>query len=153
MKIGELAERSGCLVETIRYYERAGLLAPPARSANNYRSYNEGHAERLQFILHCRALDMTQGEIRVLLDLRDHPERDCAGANALLDQHIGHVVERIADLALLETQLRQLRSFCSAGDAANQTASACGILQALGENAPGDAPRLGVHGAALDVAR
>jgi Cd(II)/Pb(II)-responsive transcriptional regulator len=128
MKIGELAERSGCLVETIRYYERIGLLAPPERSSNNYRTYNERHGERLLFIRHCRALDMTLDEIRVLLDLRDHPEQDCAGVNELLDKHIGHVVNRIAALSALEAQLRDLRGRCLATD----STSACEILHALG---------------------
>ena len=77
MKIGELARRTGCQVETIRYYEREGLLPEPARSPGNYRLYGSAHVERLTFIRHCRALDMTLGEIRTLLMHRDHPERDC----------------------------------------------------------------------------
>ena len=141
MKIGELADRSGCLVETIRYYERIGLLAPPERSANNYRAYNELHAERLLFIRHCRALDMTLDEIRVLLELRDHPERDCIGVNELLDRHIAHVVERIASLRALEVQLRELRSCCRASD----TTGSCGILHALTEQPSADDGRSVTH--------
>lgn len=128
MKIGELAQRTGCLVETVRYYERVGLLAPPDRSPNNYRAYNEHHAERLLFIRHCRALDMTLDEIRMLLDLRDRPEQNCLGVDELLDKHIGHVVERIESLSALETQLRSLRSCCLATD----NTSECGILHVLG---------------------
>lgn len=128
MKIGELAQRSDCLVETIRYYERIGILMPPERLANNYRSYDERHAERLVFVRHCRALDMTLDEIKVLLEFRDHPARDCVGVNDLLDKHIEHVVERIATLSSLETQLRQIRSSCSANDVTGE----CAILQALG---------------------
>lgn len=128
MKIGELAERSGCLVETIRYYERIGLLMPPERSSNNYRAYDEQHAERLLFIRHCRALDMTLEEIRVLLDFRDQPGKNCVGVNELLDKHISDVAERIAALSVLEDQLRHLRSCCIA----KANASSCGILQALG---------------------
>jgi len=130
MKIGELAERSGCLVETIRYYERIGLLAPPERSSNNYRAYNEQHAERLLFIRHCRALDMTLDEIRTLLNFRDRSEQNCIGVNELLDKHIGHVVDRIRSLSALEKQLRELRSRCLATD----STGACEILQALGGN-------------------
>lgn len=128
MKIGELARRSDCLVETIRYYERIGLLMPPDRSANNYRSYDARHAERLVFVRHCRALDMTLEEIKVLLEFRDHPARDCVGVNDLLDKHIGHVVARIAALSALEEQLRQIRSSCSV----NNVTGECAILQALG---------------------
>ena len=142
MKIGELAERSGCLVETIRYYERVGLLALPERSANNYRVYNEQHAERLLFIRHCRALDMTLDEIRTLLDFREAPEKNCENVNALLDKRIGHVADRIANLSVLEAQLRDLRSRCVATDSTNP----CEILQALGTADACDEPaRLGRH--------
>ena len=131
MKIGELAQRSGCLVETIRYYERIGLLPPPERSPNNYRVYTERHAERLSFIRHCRALDMTLDEIRVLLELRDRPEQDCMGVNELLDKHITHVAERIAALSALEKQLKDLRGCCVAVDVTRS----CAILHALGREA------------------
>jgi len=131
MKIGELAERSGCLVETIRYYERIGLLMPPERAANNYRHYTERHSERLSFIRHCRALDMCLDEIRLLLDFRDRPQAGCAGVNNLLDKHIGHVVEHIEALTFLEGQLRDLRSRCVVDD----TAGSCAILRALGTEA------------------
>ncbi|MFC5510437.1 Cd(II)/Pb(II)-responsive transcriptional regulator [Massilia jejuensis] len=136
MKIGELAERSGCLVETVRYYERIGLLTPPERSSNNYRAYNELHAERLLFIRHCRALDMTLDEIRTLRDFRDAPGQNCQDVNALLDKHIGHIVDRIASLSILETQLRDLRSRCVATDSAGP----CEILHALGTSEACDEP-------------
>ena len=69
MKIGELAEATGTQIETIRYYEREGLLPEPGRSTGNYRIYDRVHADRLSFIRHCRALDMNLDEIRVLLRL------------------------------------------------------------------------------------
>jgi Cd(II)/Pb(II)-responsive transcriptional regulator len=141
MKIGELAERSGCLVETIRYYERIGLLMPPERAMNNYRTYNERHSERLLFIRHCRALDMTLDEIRTLLDFRDRPQVECAGVNDLLDKHIGHVVERIQALTALEAQLRELRGRCVVAD----TTSSCAILRALGAEGSCDASAHRVH--------
>lgn len=132
MKIGELAGRTHCPVETIRYYERIGLLAPPQRATNNYRSYGERHAERLQFIRHCRALDMGLEEIRLLLDARDQPDGDCADVNALLDRHIEQVAGKIAELTALERQLKQLRGCC----VATQAPQACGILHALSEHEP-----------------
>lgn len=134
MKIGELAERSGCLVETIRYYERIGLLMPPERAANNYRTYTKRHSDRLSFIRHCRALDMSLDEIRMLLDFRDRPQVPCAGVNDLLDKHIGHVVERIEALTFLEQQLRELRSRCVVDD----TTGSCAILHALATEAIGE---------------
>ncbi|WP_226813792.1 MerR family transcriptional regulator, partial [Bordetella pertussis] len=71
MKIGELARTAGTTVETVRYYEKEGLLPAPERGLNNYRSYGEAHVERLRLIRNCRALDMTQDEIRTVLALAD----------------------------------------------------------------------------------
>lgn len=127
MKIGELARRSGCPVETIRYYEREGLIPEPLRSAANYRLYGEAHAERLGFIRHCRALDMTLDEIRSLLTYHDHPEQPCGEVNALIDEHLEHVAARIAQLQALEQALVALRARCNGVSAAGE----CGILSEL----------------------
>jgi Cd(II)/Pb(II)-responsive transcriptional regulator len=129
MRIGELAARANCLIETIRFYERAGLLDSPTRSANNYRVYTQRHLDRLSFVRHCRALDMALDEIRALLALQDDPDQGCASANTLLDKQIAHVAGRIATLRTLETQLRDLRSYCEG----SRTAQSCGILHALTE--------------------
>jgi len=98
MRIGDLAESTGTAVETIRFYEREGLIPAAQRADNNYRVYTAAHAERLAFIRHCRNLDMTLDEIRTLLRLRDAPSQDCGEVNALLDEHIGHVTHRIREL-------------------------------------------------------
>jgi len=127
MKIGELATATDTPVETIRYYERAGLLAAPARSEGNYRLYGEAHLRRLAFIRRCRALDMTLDEVRALLDFIDDPAPDCAHVDALLDEHIGHVTDRIAELRRLQRALRTLRARCGQMGAGG----ACGILQGL----------------------
>ena len=127
MKIGDLAQATFCPVETVRYYERAGLLPAPARSGGNYRLYGPAHVERLRFIRHCRSLDMSHDEIRTLLKFRDAPEKQCAEVNALLDEHIGHVARRIDELALLARELKALRSQCRAV----RTARDCGIMQSL----------------------
>jgi len=127
LKIGELARRTGLQIETIRYYEREGLLPAPARSAGNYRLYGPAHAERLQFIRHCRSLDMTLGEVRTLLNVRDAPEESCTEVNSLLDRQIGDVARRIRELQALEEQLRALRSRCCT----TQAAKDCEILKEL----------------------
>lgn len=128
MRIGELARASGTAVETIRFYEREGLLPEPARTQGNYRTYTPGHAERLAFIRQCRNLDMTLDEVRVLLRFKDQPQADCREVNELLDEHIGHVALRIRELRTLEEQLRELRSRC----ASPHPAAECGILQGIG---------------------
>lgn len=127
MKIGELAKATGTQVETIRYYEREGLLPETTRTDGNYRIYGTGHTERLSFIRHCRSLDMTLDEIRVLLRFKDAPTENCGEVNALLDEHVGHVAARIRELRSLERQLKGLRDLCQeARDAAH-----CGILNEL----------------------
>jgi len=147
MKIGALAEATGTAVETIRYYEREGLLPPPARADNNYRMYLPAHVERLAFIRQCRHLDMTLEEVRALIRLRESPAADCGGINELLDEHIGHVAHRIGELRALQKELKALRARCAAAD----TVAACGILQGLDHpGAPAAGARAGrrhVHGA------
>lgn len=127
LKIGELSKRTGCQVETIRFYEQEGLLPPPARSQGNYRLYADEHVERLQFIRHCRSLDMALDDVRTLLQLRDAPNESCATVNTMLDQHIVQVSNRIAELKVLEAQLKVLRSQCQTGHAVKD----CGILHGL----------------------
>jgi len=127
LKIGELASLTGCAVETIRFYEKDGLLPAPARSAGNYRLYNASHVERLTFIRHCRSLDMGLDDIRILLRVRDMPEESCGDVNALLDKRIEHVAGRIRELQALESQLVSLRCQCREEGSAKE----CAILQEL----------------------
>lgn len=129
MRIGELAHAAKCTPETIRFYEREGLLPSAGRTGSNYRSYGDAHLERLRFIRNCRALDMTHEEIRSLLALLDQPDARCGAANQLLDEHIGHVDTRLNELMLLKQQLTSLRAQCQS----EQDAAGCGILQGLVE--------------------
>ena len=145
MKIGALAEATGTPVETIRFYEREGLLPPPARAENNYRLYLPVHMERLAFIRQCRNLDMTLDEIRALIQLREAPGQDCGEINTLLDEHIGHVAQRIRELRALEKDLKALRARCASPNAVAD----CGILDGL-DRAVSASPaprRRHVHGA------
>jgi len=129
MKIGELAQTTTASIETIRFYEREGLLPQTARTDGNYRIYGPEHIERLTFIRHCRSLDMALDEIRALLRFKEAPQANCAGVNELLDDHIGHVAQRIRELRGLEKQLKLLRQQCGEANAAAD----CGILKGLSE--------------------
>ena len=133
IKIGELAKRTGATVETIRYYEKEQLLPEPSRSSGNYRLYNEAHIERLQFILHCRTLDMTLDEVRVLLEYWDEPDKDCGNVDNLLDEHIRTVEIRMNELEQLKKHLTALRQKCMS----EASAKSCGILNTLADNANG----------------
>ena len=127
MKIGELAQIAQTTVETVRYYEKEGLLPETARTAGNFRVYGPAHLERLRFIRNCRALDMSHDEIHTLLDLADEPSEGCGAINTVFDQHIAHVDERIRELMHLKEQLTMLRQQCQT----EQAVDACGILQGL----------------------
>ena len=127
MKIGELARAAATAVETIRYYEREGLLPEAPRTDSNYRVYGEDQVERLAFIRHCRSLDMTLEEIRVLLRFKDSPAEDCGAVNRMLDEHMDHVETRIRELRALQKQLRALREECLQ----STIAADCGILNGL----------------------
>ena len=133
--IGALARDAECPPETIRYYEREGLLPTASRTAGNYRLYGPVHLERLLFIRNCRSLDMTLDEIKQLLRFRDEPQSECDAAHALIEEHIVHVGERISELEALQKQLRALRRQCQPiGDAKK-----CGILDRLEQKAPSSA--------------
>jgi Cd(II)/Pb(II)-responsive transcriptional regulator len=130
MRIGELAKMAQCTTETIRFYEKEGLLPQAGRTDSNYRSYTETHAERLRFIRNCRALDMTHDEIRNLLSATDAPGGPCGSINSLVDEHIVHVDRRIEELLQLKLQLVALRGQCTTVESATD----CGIVQALSTN-------------------
>lgn len=135
MKIGELARQAGCSVETVRYYEREGLLQAALRDqSNNYRHYDNAHVDRLMFIRRCRALDMTHEEIRVLLQARSQPDANCGTVDALIDAHLHHVQARIRELSMLEKQLYDLQSHCHA----NRATRDCGILRELEQAEEGE---------------
>lgn len=140
MKIVELSKSAGCDVETIRYYERAGLLDEPDRTSAGYRDYQLVHQERLQFIRHCRALQMSLADIRVLLELRQAPQDCCQGVNELLDHHISRIQEQMTLLRELNKQLVVLRKTCSSA----RTIKDCAIIQNLSETvSAGVNPSLG----------
>ena len=141
MTIGELARSTGCAIETIRYYERERLLPKPGRTSGNFRRYQQAHVELLSFIRHCRSLDMALDEIRVLLAFRSAPGENCAQVNALLDTHIGHVEQRIAELRSLKRQLKTLREKCSSG----KSTGPCGVLQGLRGSPDRRTPPSGNH--------
>jgi len=141
LKIGDLARRTQCPAETIRYYEREGLLPTPSRTAGNYRVYGPEHIERLSFIRNCRSLDMTLEEIRHLLRLRDLPQKNCDAAHALLDEHIAHVSTRLVELKLLDRQLKALRRQCGPLHADK----GCGILDELGHQLSAQGEKKAAH--------
>ena len=141
MRIGELGKATGVDIETIRYYEKAGLLPPPARMPNGYRAYRPAHLERLAFIRHCRALDVPIAEVKRLLDFVARPEADCTDINQLIDEQLGRVRARLKSMRALEKQLAALRAQCQAG----HSAANCGILHELVAAAHGEA--CACHGA------
>ncbi|MBT3012277.1 MAG: Cd(II)/Pb(II)-responsive transcriptional regulator [Candidatus Thiodiazotropha sp. (ex Lucina aurantia)] len=127
MRIGELAKRAAMKTDTVRYYEKTGLLPPPPRRQNGYRDYGTRHLERLAFIRHCRALDMSLADISRLLEFVTHPDVKCDAIDRLIEGQLIQVQARISSLRTLESQLLVLRDQCHD----QKTAGECGILQEL----------------------
>ena len=142
MKIGELSERTGCPVQTIRYYEAEGMLQAADRLDNNYRSYTPAHVDRLEFIVRCRSLDMAQDEIRTLIRLQDDPSLPCDEVTELLDEHLHHITERISALQKLKRQIVAISNACSGGKCIGE----CGALDSLRHaTGPNEAKASAVH--------
>lgn len=130
MKIGELAKQSGCSIQTIRYYEKQGLITEPARSDGNFRVFDKKTLGTLSFIKNCRSLDLTLNEIRHLISLQDSPDTPCESVNEMVDTHLNIVEDRIRELQNLKSDLKQLRDKCGHARSIDQ----CGILMELSPN-------------------
>lgn len=129
MKIGELAAQTQHTTETIRYYEKIGLLTPARRLENNYRTYGEAHVSRLVFIRHCRTLNLGLDEIRLLLESIDDERPEAADrAHAMIHHHLEAVEMRMRELMHLREQLRGLAGACGGHHDGHEP---CGLLMKL----------------------
>ena len=124
MLIGKLAAKTGVNIETIRYYERVGLLSSPPRTGGRHRIFDAGHVQRLTFVRRSRELGFSMGDIRTLLNLADSKE-DCV-AKELTVRHLADVRGKIASLKRLERALKSMAGACRPGDQ-----SSCPIFDAL----------------------
>lgn len=127
LTIGALAKATSTKVETIRWYERVGLLPVPSRSAGNYRSYDKAHLGRLSFIRRGRSLGFSLDQIRALLGLAEDRDRSCQAVDAIAREHLDEVDQKIADLHALRRELVTVIDGCHGGRVAE-----CGIIDALG---------------------
>lgn len=126
---GKLATQTGCNIETIRYYETIGLIPAPARTASGYRSYDNEHVRRLNFIQRARALGFTGEKIQGLLCLTDPGESHTrAEVKSLTQEHIDEIAVKIRDLQKIKRRLNQISSFC---DGSAKSAQTCPILESL----------------------
>jgi len=135
MQIKDLSRATGVDIETIRYYEKQGLLPAPARRDNGYRDYAEAHLERLAFIRHCRALDMPLADVQRLLGYLDDPDSHCHHVDGLIDDQLARVRARLKSLRALEKQLLRLSERCQN----REDSAGCGILEELVSAAHGEA--------------
>lgn len=126
LSIGLLAERTGTKVETIRFYEKCGLLPKPSRTTGNYRAYAPEHLNRLSFIRRARDLGFSLDQIRALLDLSDDRDRPCEAVDAIAKEHLAEVDRKIADLHALRRELDSMVNQCHCG-----TVAECRIIEAL----------------------
>jgi MerR family mercuric resistance operon transcriptional regulator len=126
LPIGELSRRTGCNIETIRYYERIGVLRCPARTGGGFRRYSLNDLRRLAFVRRARDLGFTLDEVRALLRLADGRERSCAAVRDLAAAHLSDVRRKIADLKKMERILRGMVLQCADG-----TLPDCPIIEML----------------------
>lgn len=129
MRRGELAELSGCNIETVRFYEKHGLLPPPPRTAGGHRDYAPEHLKRLTFIRRSRELGFTLDEVRSLLILVDGRDWTCAEVKAMTLEHLADVRRKIADLQRLARTLQDMAAQCDRG-----AVPECPIVDALFQN-------------------
>ena len=123
---GDLARATGCNIETIRYYEKTGLLPDPPRSAAGYRIYSAAHATRLRFILRARELGFSMEDIRGLMGLDDGAAPTCAEVKERTERHLADVRAKIADLRRIEKVLSVTAARCSGEDVPD-----CPVLETL----------------------
>lgn len=126
MKIGEAAAASGCHIETIRYYERIGLLPRPSRTGSGYRDYAADDVRRLHFINRGRELGFSLEEIRSLLRLSDDPKLSCAEVDQIARHHLSEIRQRVLELKRMADELQRTVAACGGGERAR-----CVILDAL----------------------
>jgi len=126
MKIGDAAAASGCHIETIRYYERVGLLPRPARTAGGYRDYRPDEVDRLRFITRGRELGFSLEEIRSLLALADDPKLSCRDVDQLARHHLADIQNRVRELRQIAQELERTIASCAGGRRGQ-----CAILGAL----------------------
>lgn len=124
--IGVLSRRTGVNIETVRYYERIGLMPAPARSEGGHRLYGGGHLLRLNFVRRARDLGFTLDEVRALLDLAESRDLPCAEALDVAARHLEDVRTKIAGLRKMETVLAEMVARCAHGSTPD-----CPILEAL----------------------
>jgi DNA-binding transcriptional MerR regulator len=134
LSIGELARATATKVETVRWYERVGLLPAPARTAGNYRTYGRPHLERLSFVRRARDLGFTLDQVRDLLRLSDQRDRSCEEVDTIARVHLGEVERKIADLQALRRELAGIIGQCRQG-----TVPECRIIEALSPMREGSA--------------
>jgi len=127
--IGTLSKHTGTNIETIRYYERVGLLPVPARSSGGYRLYGGDHLKRLNFVRRARALGFSIEQVRTLLRLADERKRPCAEVRVVAEAHLRDVRGKIADLKRMERVLQATVAGCATGRSAH-----CAVIEALYRN-------------------
>ena len=135
LSIGAAARKAGCSVPTIRYYEEIGLLAPAARTDGNQRHYDEAALRRLAFIRRCRDFGFSLEQVRELVGLADHPDRDCVELRAIAQAQLLEVHRKLKELRELEASLAGFICSCDAACAGGPVAD-CTILEDLATPAP-----------------
>lgn len=130
LSIGQLSQRTGVKVPTIRYYEKIGIISEAPRNSGNQRRYGAEHLERLQFIRHARDLGFDLESIRSLLDMSSTPQASCHAADSIARAHLDNIHDRIAQLTLLQQELVRMVDECTHGNICD-----CRVIKILADHA------------------
>lgn len=125
--ISDIAKKADLSTDTIRFYEKRGLIQPNFRASNQYRYYGDEALKRLIFIKRCRALGMSLKEIEYLIQLEQNPDQNCEAVNEIIDLHLEHITSKMKELEAFKNQLSELRNSCNTPTTINH----CQILKTL----------------------
>ncbi len=114
--IGEMSRQTGVHIETIRYYERIGIIPKPDRTEGGNRQYNHDQLKRLSFVKRCRDLGFTLDEIRAFLEMVDRDDFTCGEVHGRTMSHLRNIKKKLSDLKRMEKTLKSMSAQCSKGD-------------------------------------
>ncbi|MFD2176938.1 Zn(2+)-responsive transcriptional regulator [Veronia pacifica] len=133
LQIGQLAKKAGVSTDTLRFYEKTGLLKPDARSESGYRLYGDEALSRVHFIIEGKALGLTLEDIQELLDIRLEPsQHSCAEVKGITQKKLDQIDSKIAELTRIRLALKKINDACCGHD--NDSATHCSILEALADH-------------------
>ncbi|MDO8343622.1 MAG: helix-turn-helix domain-containing protein [Cellvibrio sp.] len=131
LSIGDFSKATGCAIETIRYYERAGIISKPPRSSGGHRLYNQTNVQQLRFVLKARQMGFSLAEVKELLNLATDEQQPCQEVLDMADRNLEAIQRKIDQLSGFKQELQGLSRTCKTCCAGKASASECNIIEAM----------------------